>query len=279
MWLFDRHSLRILSANNAALAQYGFTLNEFLTKTTQDILPADEFAVFLHDATEPASRDEAPRVWRHRRKDGALFAVEVRELDLNYADCEARLVVASDITWRQQADFTLKQEQQVEIARQEPPPVPTSSPPVQETPAPQHGFVTEMILASTSSPAAQNGAPKTILLVEPDQRMRVMARMMLEWNHYRVVETDSCSVAETIWPGQAANVDLLLTAVALPGGVSGRELAERLRKSKPSLKVLFTYDSNKFLEANRDLSAAELVAKPFSTAALLARLGECFQQS
>jgi DNA-binding LytR/AlgR family response regulator len=72
---------------------------------------------------------------------------------------------------------------------------------------------------------------------------------------------------------------LLLTAVALPGGVSGRDLADRLRKAKPTLKVLFTYDANKFLDANRDVSAAELVAKPFSSAALLARLGECFPQS
>jgi PAS domain S-box-containing protein len=278
MWIFDRHSLRILAANDAAPARFGFSLDEFLGKRSQDILPAEEFPAFLHHVAQPASRDESPRVWRHRRKNGDFFDAEVKELDLKYADCEARLFVVSDVT-RPRIDSAIKQEQTLEITNEEPPPVPTSSPPVQTTLPPQNGFVTEMILASTSSPAAQKEAAKTILLVEPDQRMRVMARMMLEWNRYRVVETDSCSVAETIWPGQAANIDLLLTAVALPGGVSGRDLADRLRKAKPTLKVLFTYDANKFLDANRDVSAAELVAKPFSSAALLARLGECFPQS
>jgi DNA-binding response OmpR family regulator len=131
-------------------------------------------------------------------------------------------------------------------------------------------------LALTNSSLGQNAELKTILLVEPDNRMRVMARMMLEWNRYRVVETDSCSLAETVWPREAANVDLLLTAVALPGGVSGKQLADRLRKTKPALKVLFTYDSNKSRE---NFSDAELVPKPFNTAALLARLRECFPQS
>lgn len=276
MWLFDRRSLRVLAANNAALALYGFTLNEFLARTGQDILPPEDFAKFLHYVAQPASREESPRLWRHRRMDGTAFEVEVRELDLRYADCEARLVLASDVTSCQRANPASEPAQNLQIVREEPPPVPTiplpqKALPVTSTP------VAQEVAAPAASPAAQNS--KTILLVEPDQRMRVMARMMLEWNRYRVVETDSCSVAETIWPGQAANIDLLLTAVALPGGVSGRQLADRLRKSKPALKVLFTYDSEKFLDANRDLSAAELVAKPFSSAALLARLGECFAQS
>jgi PAS domain S-box-containing protein len=275
MWLFDRRSLRILAANNAALPLYGFTLNEFLAKTSQDILPAEEFAEFLQHIARPASRDESPRVWRHRRKDGVLFQVEVRELDLRYADCSARLVLASDVAHRQKANPGCEPAQKSKIVREEPPPVPTIPLP-QRAPLVTTTPVAQEAPAPAASPAAQKAASKTILLVEPDNRMRVMARMMLEWNSYRVVETDSCSVAETIWPGQAANIDLLLTAVALPGGVSGRQLADRLRKSKPALKVLFTYDSNKSRE---DLSDAELVAKPFNSAALLARLSECFPQS
>ena len=277
MWLFDRRSLRILAANDAALAQYGFTLNEFLARTSQDILPAEELA--LHQVAQPASRDEPPRVWRHRRKDGALFEVEVRELDLRYANCAARLILASDVTRRQKANPAFAPEQKLEIMREGPPPVPTTSPLTQKASLATRTAVSHETPALTTSSAAEKATPKTIMLVEPDNRMRAMARMILEWNGYRVVETDSCSLAETIWPGQAANIDLLLTAVALPGGVSGRELADRLRKAKPGLKVLFTYDSEKFLDANRDLSAAELVAKPFSTAALLGRLRECFPQS
>ena len=96
-----------------------------------------------------------------------------------------------------------------------------------------------------------------------------MMRTVLEWNRYRVVETDSPSLAMTVWPSQSKNVDLLLTDVTLPGAVSGRQLAEQLRRDKPSMKVLYTYDSSKRPDGLEQLKAQELVAKPFTSVELL----------
>jgi len=120
-----------------------------------------------------------------------------------------------------------------------------------------------------------SSASKTILLVEPDSRMRMMARTALEWNGYRVVETDSASVAITVWPKQAANVDLLVTEFALPGAMSGCQLAEWLRRAKPDLKVLYTYHSSKRPDGVEQLKADELVTKPFTSVDLL----ECISRS
>lgn len=287
MWLFDRHSLQILAANNAALGQYGFTLEEFMAMTSQDILPAEEFAEFLQNVARPVSRGESARVWRHRRK-GGLFEVEVRELDVKYGDCAARLMVTSDISQGLQAGPAPAREEKLEIMRQEPPPVPTESPLPQGTvllpssamaeksPATTSVLVAEKAVDYANSPVAEKAGLRTILLVEPDSRMRAMTRTVLEWNRYRVVETDSCSLAETVWPSQGANIDLLLTEMALPGGVSGLDLAARLWKMKPALKVLFIRDSNK-PDGAEQMSEAELLAKPFSSAALLQRVSECFQ--
>src|SRR5262249_20222099 len=101
--------------------------------------------------------------------------------------------------------------------------------------------------AAQAQPTSASSAStaKTILLVEPDPRMRTMMRTALEWNGYRVVETDSSSLAITLWPSQSKNVDLLLTDVALPGSLSGRQLAEQFRRDKPSMQVLYTHDSSK----------------------------------
>jgi len=129
--------------------------------------------------------------------------------------------------------------------------------------------------ASAIAPGRSSAVSKTILLVEPDSRMRMMARTALEWNGYRVVETDSSSLAMTVWPSQATNIDLLLTEVALPGAVSGLQLAEKLRRAKPHLKVLFTHDSSKRIEEIENLKAEELVAKPFTSVDLL----ECISRS
>lgn len=129
--------------------------------------------------------------------------------------------------------------------------------------------------ATAIEPARGSAVSKTILLVEPDSRVRMMARTALEWNGYRVVETDSASVAMTVWPGQAEAIDLLLTELTLPEAVSGRQLAEQLCRAKPSLKVLYTHDPSKPSDGVEQLKAQELVAKPFSSVDLL----ECISRS
>jgi len=98
----------------------------------------------------------------------------------------------------------------------------------------------------------------------------MMMRTALEWNGYRVVETDSSSLAITLWPSQSKTVDLLLTDVTLPGAMSGRQLAEKLCRDKPAMQVLYTYDSSKKNPDGFDqLKPEELVAKPFTTIELL----------
>jgi PAS domain S-box-containing protein len=143
------------------------------------------------------------------------------------------------------------------------------------------GAGTEFSLYFPSCPApataveatTDSSGSKTILLVEPDSRMRTMARKALEWNGYRVVETDSASVAIAVWPKQAEKVDLLVTEFVLPGAMSGRQLAEYLRRANPALKVLYTCDSSKRPEGVEELKAEELVTKPFTSVDLLECIG------
>jgi len=79
-----------------------------------------------------------------------------------------------------------------------------------------------------------------ILLVEDDEKVRLLASRLLMDYGYTVWEAPSARVALELWRSHAQEVDLLLTDVVMPDGMTGRDLAERLWKERPDLKVIFT---------------------------------------
>jgi two-component system, cell cycle sensor histidine kinase and response regulator CckA len=116
------------------------------------------------------------------------------------------------------------------------------------------------------------GGPETILIVEDESVLREMAHMILEECGYRILEAANGKEAIAVWERQAPGIDLLLTDMVMPEGISGVELAERLLARKPKLKVIFasgyTVDdvSTEFLKRNN----ARFLQKPY-TRTILAR--------
>src|SRR5207302_2817866 len=84
------------------------------------------------------------------------------------------------------------------------------------------------------------GGSETILVVEDEAELRLLARQVLECYGYRVLEGATGVEALKLWPQYAQEIDLLLTDMIMPEGISGWELAEKLRAEKPQLKVLCT---------------------------------------
>jgi two-component system, cell cycle sensor histidine kinase and response regulator CckA len=112
-----------------------------------------------------------------------------------------------------------------------------------------------------------------VLLVEDEAAVRDMARTALESFGYTVL---AASNAEDAWQTVAAqygNIDLLLTDVIMPG-VSGPELAERVRREFPAIAVVFMsgYTSDAVLRQGVQAGEANFVQKPFNTAALATKL-------
>ena len=66
-----------------------------------------------------------------------------------------------------------------------------------------------------------------------------MSRRLLEGFGYRIQEAASGPEAFEMCRDRLGEINLLLTDVIMPQGVTGLELAERLRAQKPALKVLF----------------------------------------
>jgi CheY-like chemotaxis protein len=106
-------------------------------------------------------------------------------------------------------------------------------------------------------------AKETILLVEPDDRVRSVARFILNRHGYRVVEAESGPTALALWEGQGNQIALLFTETGLPGDISGRELADQLCGQKPALKVVFTTGEEGTNEG------AGMIAKPYAPEKLI----------
>ena len=101
MWVFDAETLRFLTVNDAAVAKYGYSEDEFLAMTIEQIRPPDE----IHRLRDQLSRNAgkttvATGTWRHRLRDGSLIDVEVITHGLVYDGHAARLVLALDVTSR-----------------------------------------------------------------------------------------------------------------------------------------------------------------------------------
>jgi two-component system cell cycle sensor histidine kinase/response regulator CckA len=124
------------------------------------------------------------------------------------------------------------------------------------------------------------GGRETILLVEDETSVRLLARDFLRRKGYQVYEAATGRDAEEIWRQHAAGIDLLLTDLVMPGGMNGRELAERLRAEKPDLKVIFCsgYSAAVLGENYLPTERERFLQKPFDPLRLAQFVRDCLDQ-
>jgi PAS domain S-box-containing protein len=84
------------------------------------------------------------------------------------------------------------------------------------------------------------GGSETILLVEDEDAVRLTTAQLLRRGGYQVIEAASGTEALHLWDHLTRKVDLLLTDIVMPDGITGRELAAQLRSRAPDLKIIFT---------------------------------------
>jgi CheY-like chemotaxis protein len=137
----------------------------------------------------------------------------------------------------------------------------------------------------TAKPAAEaeplRGREK-ILLVEDEESVRGLTRRVLETFGYQVLSLASGREALELQPPELAKIDLLLTDVIMPGGVSGRELAESLISQRPDLKVVFTSGySGDVLGREIEIlrrTKTRFLAKPSTPRELLLTVRQCLDE-
>jgi two-component system, cell cycle sensor histidine kinase and response regulator CckA len=108
---------------------------------------------------------------------------------------------------------------------------------------------------------------ETILVVEDEEAVRSVARKTLEHLGYQIYEAACAPEALSLWEKHANEIDLVLTDMVMPEGMSGRGLIEQLLAKRPSLKFLYAsgYSPDNG-HANSDLhEGVNFVQKPYET--------------
>lgn len=120
-----------------------------------------------------------------------------------------------------------------------------------------------------------SAAAKRILLIEDQTALRLVVGEVLEELGYRVdaFENGPTALAH-LQSGERP--DLLLSDIGLPGGLNGRQVAERCRVRYPDLKVLFItgYDESAALSDGQLLQGTSVLTKPFELDTLAERVRE-----
>lgn len=109
MWTYNLHSLKILDVNNAAVAQYGYSREEFLSMTIEDLRPTDQLGK-LYAALDQVKQNEEPEsVYRHQKKNGELIDVHIKGSSFEQGGADTRIVLAIDVTQQMKRETALQQ--------------------------------------------------------------------------------------------------------------------------------------------------------------------------
>ena len=106
MWVFDEQTYQFMAVNDAAVAEYGFSGQEFLQMNAFDVHAPHEFARLRKQLSGTALVHKAS--WNHHRKNGRVFPVEVMSKPIRYAGKPARFVAALDLTAQREAEATVQ---------------------------------------------------------------------------------------------------------------------------------------------------------------------------
>ncbi len=121
------------------------------------------------------------------------------------------------------------------------------------------------------------GGRETVLVVEDEPVLREMARVILEDCGYKILVAASGRKAIEMWNQHSGGINLLLTDMVMPEGISGMDLAQRLQASNPKLKIVFASGysmddlDTSFLRQGR----ATFLQKPYTHATLAKAVRDC----
>ncbi|HEV2434410.1 MAG TPA: response regulator [Verrucomicrobiae bacterium] len=125
------------------------------------------------------------------------------------------------------------------------------------------------------------GGGETILIVEDEAGLRELFCLSLQQLGYRVFAEGSGANALRAWSARLDQIDLLLTDLVMPDGVSGWKLASALQAEKPDLKAI--YMSGHSADVNGLVSGAtqniRFLAKPFSVETLADTVRTCLDEA
>jgi len=104
MWVFDRKTLEFLDVNDAAIEQYGYSLDEFMNMDITEIRPKEEIPALMASLMVNKKRHQNIYVGEfiHSKKSGEKMKVEIRSNSFEYKGKAAEIILVNDITEKNQ---------------------------------------------------------------------------------------------------------------------------------------------------------------------------------
>jgi CheY-like chemotaxis protein len=129
-------------------------------------------------------------------------------------------------------------------------------------------------MATAPIPAALDasiGRPATVLVVDDEPAVRDLAASVLALAGYHVLTAESGHVALDMWHAYGDSIDLLLTDIVMPQGMSGPQLAVTLLADAPGLPVVFTsgYSAETNAEGFSLVPGVNFLQKPYQLGTLV----------
>jgi two-component system, cell cycle sensor histidine kinase and response regulator CckA len=104
MYVYDLESFQFLQVNDAAVAFYGFSQEEFSRLTLLDIRAEEAASAPDRDDYNGSEPQWFSGEWRHCKKDGSVVDVQIVRHLIHFGGCDAGLGVVQDITARKRSD-------------------------------------------------------------------------------------------------------------------------------------------------------------------------------
>jgi CheY-like chemotaxis protein len=120
-------------------------------------------------------------------------------------------------------------------------------------------------------------APRTILVAEDEDALRLLVLRVLMKAGYRVLQARDGAEAAILWRRHAKDVDMLVTDVVMPH-MDGPTLAREIAAEGADLKLLYMSGYNQDAVVHRGIQTNEIafLQKPFTPAQLIAKVQEVF---
>jgi PAS domain S-box-containing protein len=127
---------------------------------------------------------------------------------------------------------------------------------------------------STTPPRTLSGS-ETLLLVEDEERLRILTRSILVNAGYDVIAAENAADALQRCEDRTRNIDLLVTDVVMPD-MNGRELAQHAKRLRPGMKVLYVsgYADTSMFDHRAFAGDGAFLQKPITPQSLLRKVRE-----
>jgi CheY-like chemotaxis protein len=144
----------------------------------------------------------------------------------------------------------------------------------------------EISITETAAPepvlpvSATCGAGEAVLVVEDEPNVREMARLTLEQGGYRVFEAADGPEALKVWEKSPVHIDVVVTDMVMPKGVTGAALARMLVNKDPQLRAIITsgYSSELAHDEKSLVPGGRFLSKPYDPLTLLRTVKLCLDE-